>query len=227
MSQELVSFAGATQLDVSMLTTIKPTNVSPTTITAFCNGPPNGSGVCQMNLVGQTIRVIGDANTTIQNGTDAGGNTIITKSGANILTGTNAVYEFLATGPHTWTEVGKVILEGDLQTSGLLGNLTSTPGATLLQQCAKMQNAGHLTTLKCTTDLNGTCTTAPTFGTRDTTTATNGTGTVACGNTAGVVTQSTPGLSFNAGDEVCITRTVNGSSCTASQFGVDAHWTEP
>ena len=48
-----------------------------------------------------------------------------------------------------------------------LGAVSSTAGATLLVACDKMLAAGSLSALSCTTDLVGSCTTAPTFGSRD------------------------------------------------------------
>ena len=86
-----------------------------------------------------------------------------------------------------------------------------------------MLAAGSLSALSCTTHLVGSCTTAPTFGTRDVTTTTNGSGTVACGATAGFVTQATPGLTYASGDQVCITRTVDGATCLTSNFVAVAH----
>jgi len=115
-----------------------------------------------------------------------------------------------------------------LHWDGLLGGLTSTAAVTLLQDCTTMAAVGSLTKLTCTTDLNGgTCTTAPSFSSRDTTSSINGSGTVACSNTAGTVIQGTPGLSFAAGDQVCLTRTVNGGTCTAPVFSVSGQAKEP
>lgn len=123
---------------------------------------------------------------------------------------------------------GNSAVEGSITySSGYVGSTFSTAGSSLVVGCNKMLNAGKLTNLKCTSDVSGTCTTAPTFGTRDTTSSTNGTNTVACSNAAGQVDQGTPALSFAAGDSVCITRTVNPGTCTTSSFNVDAHWSEP
>lgn len=121
----------------------------------------------------------------------------------------------------TWTAT-----EDHFGTSGALGGLTSTAGATLLQTCVVATNAGHFVNLDCTNDLNGgACTTAPTFNVRDNTGATTGTQ-KACGTTAGTVDQAET-LTFNAGDTICIVRTVNGGTCTAPNFSVQANITYP
>src|SRR5262249_55181781 len=111
--------------------------------------------------------------------------------------------------------------------SGALGGLASTAGATLLQGCMVATRAGHVVDLVCTTDFITACTTAPTYSTRDTTSTTNGGAAVACSNAAGTVTQAAPALSFAAGDQVCLTRTVNGGTCTAPFFTVAAHVAYP
>ena len=168
---------------------------------------------------------------TLNNATGAG--TFSLQSAANTTTYTLTMP---AAAPATSGQVLSATTAGagswvsedwNIASTGLLGALASTAGATLLETCDVAVNSGHLTKLLCTTDLSGTCTTAPTFSTRDVTSTTNGTGTVACGAAAGVVTQATPGLTFAAGDQVCITRTVNGATCTSTDFSVVAHATQP
>jgi hypothetical protein len=121
---------------------------------------------------------------------------------------------------------GASAVEAAITDSGLLGGLTSTAAVTLLQSCTKALNAGHFTNLNCVNDLNGgACTTAPTFSIRDNTTPANGTAQT-CGTTAGEVDQAET-LAFAAGDVICITRTINGGTCTAPTFTVTAQYKEP
>lgn len=106
--------------------------------------------------------------------------------------------------------------------TGLLGGLTSTAGATLYQACTTMSNSGVLNLLTLTNDLNGaTCTTAPTYNVVDVTQTTAGTA-KAAGTSAGAVTQAET-LTYSAGDQVCLVRTVNGGTCTTPLFNVTAH----
>lgn len=108
-----------------------------------------------------------------------------------------------------------------LSVSGLLGAQASTAGATLLQTTTTATRAGHFVDLQCTDDFLTACTTAPSFNVRDVTSSTSGTA-VACSNTAGSVTQAET-LVFAAGDQIAITRTINGGTCTVPFFGVQAH----
>lgn len=120
---------------------------------------------------------------------------------------------------------GNSAVEWTLKTDGTLGASTSTAAATLLVACDTMVNAGTTANLTCTSDIMGTCTTAPTFNIRNNTQATTGTAR-ACANTAGTsVTAQT--LAFAAGDVMCLVRTVNGGTCTTSTFSVSAHLKSP
>lgn len=106
--------------------------------------------------------------------------------------------------------------------SGLLGGLTSTAGATLYQACTTMSNSGVLNLLTLTNDLNGaTCTTAPTYNIVDVTQTTAGTA-KAASTAAGAVTQAET-LTYSAGDQVCLVRTINGGTCSTPLFNVTAH----
>lgn len=110
--------------------------------------------------------------------------------------------------------------------SAALGGLTSTAGATLLQTCEVATQSGHFVDMVCVNDLNGgACTTAPTYNVRDDTAATTGTA-AACGTAAGQVTTA-ESISFSAGDRICLVRTVNGGTCTAPIFSVNAHIVTP
>jgi hypothetical protein len=122
---------------------------------------------------------------------------------------------------------GIAVLEFNLSMSGPLGGLTSAVGGPRYQTCDVMQNGGHFSLLSVLTDLNGgTCTTPPQFNVRDATQGTSGSAVVAPTND-GILGSVVQTLSFAAGDTVCITRTVNGATCTAPWFFVTAHITEP
>lgn len=108
-----------------------------------------------------------------------------------------------------------------LHFSGVLGGLTSTASATLLQDCTTAENSGALMLLTEVTDLDGgTCTTAPTYNIRDNTQGTTGTA-KAASTSAGQVTQAET-LTYSAGDQICLVRTVNGGTCTTPFFSVSA-----
>lgn len=119
-----------------------------------------------------------------------------------------------------------VPVDFSLSVSGALGNLASTAGATLLQACTIAANPGHFTNLVLVTDLNGSsCTTAPTYNIRNNTQSTTGTAKIA-GTSAGVVNQAET-LTFNAGDTICLVRTVNGATCATPVFTVAAEFSQP
>jgi len=107
-----------------------------------------------------------------------------------------------------------------LHYAGYLGAF-NLGASTLLQDCTTMQNSGALTLLTLTTDLDGTtCATAPTYNVRNNTQAVLGTG-KAAGTTSGQVTQAET-LTYSAGDQICLVRTVAGASCGNADFGVSA-----
>lgn len=214
-----VSYAGNATPDVQLMDKIIPTNVAPTTITNFCNGPAIG-GVCQPEASGRLLYVLGDINTTIADCASATYGCIKTRTGADEVLSDLKWHVFLEkTG--IWQEVTSLTESTPLQLSGALGGLASTAAATLLQNCTTMNGKGKFTLLTITNDLNGgTCTTAPTYNIRNNTAATTGTA-LAGSTTAGQVTQA-ESLAYSAGDQVCLVRTVNGGTCTTPVFSVAA-----